>query len=74
MTLAQLNVEGAKRSSKQEHMFLTQILLVVEEVRRDLRLQFQERAVGDHWDYLDLHEQRPASRSLVIWDSKDLRN
>ena len=73
-TLVQLYVEDAKRSSKQEHMFQTQILLVVVEVRRDLRLQFQERAVGDHWDHLALHEQRATSRFLVIWDSKDLGN
>lgn len=72
MTLAKLNVEDAKRSSKQEYMFLTQILLVVEEVRRDLLFQFQERAAGDHWDHLALHEQQATSRFLVIWDSKDL--
>ena len=72
MTLVQLNVEDVKRSSKQEHMFLSQILLVVVEVRRDLLLQFQERAVGDHCDHLPVHGQQPPSRSLVIWGSKDL--
>ena len=72
MTLAQLNAEDAKRSSKQEHMFLGQILLVVVEVRRDLLLQFRERAVGDHCDHLPVHEQQPPSKSPVIWDSKEL--
>ena len=71
MTLAQLDVEDVKRSSKQEHMFLSRILLVAVGVRRDLLLQFQEQVAGDHSDHLPAHELLPPSKSLVIWDSED---
>ena len=71
MTLAQLDVEDVKRSSKQEHKFLSRILLVAVGVRRDLLLQFQEQVAGDHSDHLPAHELLPPSKSLVIWDSED---
>lgn len=71
MTPAQLDVEDVKHLSKQEHMFLSRILLVAVGVRRDLLLQFQEQAAGGHSDHLPAHELLPPSKSRVIWDSVD---
>lgn len=71
MTLAQLDVEDAKHLSRQEHMFLSQTLLVAVGVRRGLLLQFQEQATGGHCDHLLARELLPPSKSLVIWDSVD---
>ena len=70
MILAQLVVEDAKRSSKQEHKFLNQTLPVAGAIHKALLLPFPGQAGDDRCDRSLAHVKQPPSVSLEKWDSK----